>query len=503
MKQAVLIICDGMGYRKEEKYNAIAAANTPNLDYLKQNYANCLLRASGLDVGLPVGQMGTSEANHLIIGSGRVIYQNLQKINNAIDNNTLKDNEVLQEVISHVNANNSVFHIMGILGPGGVHGASTHIEAIIKVAVESNVKNISLHLITDGRDTLPKSAKEYYEEIEKYISQFSDVNIKISSISGRYFAMDRDKNLDRTEKYFNAITGQVVSEKENGLEVIDESYSNDITDEFIEPVLLKNGIKIQENDGLIFTNFRSDRAVQITRMIYDKKISNLKFVTMTNYFDDNDTTISIKALFGKEIINNTLSEVIAKNNLKQIKVTETEKFVHLTFFFNAQKYDPENGEERIMINSNKDVKTHDQKPEMKAKEIGENVVNAIKSEKYSLIACNLVNCDMVGHTGNWDAIIKGVEAVDSAIGEIIKAAEQYDCDVIITADHGNAEETFDEVSNQPITSHTLNPVPCIIYSKNNYKINTELGSLSDIAPTILKILNIEIPEEMTGQVLIK
>lgn len=501
MKQVVLIICDGMGYREEKKYNAIANANTPNLDYLKINYSNCLLKASGLDVGLPDGQMGTSEANHLIIGSGRIIYQNLEKINNAIKTNTLKDNKILQKVINHVKNNDSVLHVMGILGPGGVHGSSEHIEAIIKTAVENNIKNISLHLITDGRDTLPKSALEYLEDMKIFISQFSNTNIVISSISGRYFAMDRDKNLDRTEKYFNTITGLNISDKNSIEEIIKKSYDNKVTDEFIEPCLLNNGIKIQENDGLIFTNFRSDRAVQITRMIYDKKINNLEFVTMTNYFDDNDISINIEALFGKEIINNTLSEVVAQNNLKQIKITETEKFVHLTFFFNAQKYDPENGEERIMINSNKDIKTHDQKPEMKAKEISENVVEAIKSEKYSLIACNLVNCDMVGHTGNWDAIIKGVESVDMAIGKIIEEAKLHDCDVIITADHGNAEETFNEELGQPITSHTLNPVPCIIYSKNNYKINTEIGSLSDLAPTILKMLNIEIPNEMTGKVL--
>jgi len=502
MKQVVLIICDGMGYRKEIKYNAIKSANTPNLDFLYQNYPHILLKASGEDIGLPAGQMGTSEANHLIIGSGRIIYQNLLKINNSIKNNTLKDNITLLESINHAKENSSIFHIMGILGPGGVHGHSDHIKAIIKIAVDSGLKDISLHLITDGRDTLPKSALGYLKDIEEYIKQFN-VNIKISSISGRYYAMDRDNNLDRTRKYFNCIVddGNVYSKTAEG--IIDDSYLKNISDEFIEPRMVDGGYLIKENDLVIFTNFRSDRAKQITRMFYDAKISNLDFITMTNYFDDNDESIKIKALFDKEIINNTLSEVISKNNLKQLKVTETEKFVHLTFFFNAQKYEKEEGEDRIMIESNKDIKTHDEKPEMKAHEIESKVAEAIMEEKYSLIACNLVNCDMVGHTGNWEAILKGVEAVDSAIGKIIKEAKRHDCDVLITADHGNAEETFDEESGQPMTAHTLNPVPFILFSKEYKEFTKTEGYLSDIAPTILKILNLDIPKEMTGDVLIR
>lgn len=502
MKQVVLVICDGMGYKEEGKYNAIKSANTPNLNFLYQNYPHILLKASGEDIGLPAGQMGTSEANHLIIGSGRIIYQNLLKINNSIKNNTLKDNEVLNEIIKHVEENNSVFHIMGILGPGGVHGHSEHIKAIIKIAVDNGLENISLHLITDGRDTLPRSSLAFLKEIEEYITQF-DKNIKISSISGRYYAMDRDNNLDRTKKYFDCITKDRNIYGKTAKTVIDNSYVENIADEFIEPKMIEGGDLIKENDAVIFTNFRSDRAKQITRMFYDAKINNLDFVTMTNYFDDNDDSIKIKALFGKEVIDNTLSEVISKNNLKQLKVTETEKFVHLTFFFNAQKYESELGEDRIMIESNKDIKTHDEKPEMKAHEIGSKVAEAMMEEKYSLIACNLVNCDMVGHTGDWEAILKGVEAVDSAIGRIIKEAKRHDCDVIITADHGNAEESFDEESGQPITAHTLNPVPFILVSKDYKELTKTEGYLSDIAPTILKILNLDIPKEMTGDILIK
>ncbi len=503
MKQVVLVICDGMGYSPKKEYNAIANANTPNLNYLYANYPNCLLKASGLDIGLPDGQMGTSEANHLVIGSGRIIYQNLVKINNAINNNTLKDNETFLKVVNHVKINNSIFHIMGILGPGGVHGHSDHIKALIKAAKDNGVEKISLHLITDGRDTFPKSSIEYLEDIKKYISNFD--NVVISSISGRYFAMDRDKNMDRVAKYFNVITKKEFTEKNSAEEIINNSYSNNLTDEFIEPVFVNGGYEIKSNDGLIFANFRSDRAVEITRMIYDANIENLKFVTMTNYFDDKDTTINIDALFGKEVIDNTLSEIISRNNLKQIKITETEKFVHLTFFFNAQKYESENGEDRIMIDSNKDVKTHDQKPEMKAAEISDQVVKAISEEKYSFIATNLVNCDMVGHTGNWEATIKGVEAVDMAIGKIIEEAKKHDAIVLITADHGNAEEKFDPITNQPITSHSLNPVPFIVFGEE-YKekqTSTNVGYLSDIAPTILSMLNLEIPKEMTGNILIK
>lgn len=503
MKQVVLVICDGMGYSSNTEYNAIANANTPNLNYLKNNYPNCLLKASGLDIGLPDGQMGTSEANHLVIGSGRIIYQNLVKINNSIKNNTLKDNIVLINTINHVKNNDSVFHIMGILGPGGVHGHSDHIKSILKVANDYNVK-ISLHLITDGRDTFPKSSLEYLKDVSDFVSSFNNENIRISSISGRYFAMDRDNNLDRTKKYFDMITKKEFKEDSSAENIINKSYQDNVTDEFLEPIFISNGFEIKENDGLIFSNFRSDRAIQITKTIYNANIPNLKFVTMTNYFDDNDKSVNIEALFGKEIINNTLSEIISKNNLKQLKVTETEKFVHLTFFFNAQKYDSEIGEERIMIDSNKDVKTHDEKPEMKAKEISEKVVEAISSEKYSFIATNLVNCDMVGHTGNWEAIIKGVEAVDLALGNIIEEAKKHDAIVLITADHGNAEETFDKETNQPITSHTLNPVPLVIFG-NEYKgknTKKDVGYLSDISPTILNMLNLEIPKEMTGEVLI-
>jgi len=502
MKQVILVICDGMGYNPKKEYNAIANANTPNLNFLYSNYPNCLLKASGEDIGLPDGQMGTSEANHLVIGSGRIIYQNLVKINNSIKNNTLKDNEVLLKTIKHVKDNNSVFHIMGILGPGGVHGHSDHIKALIKVAHDNNLEKISLHLITDGRDTFPKSSLEYLKDIEDYISSFN--NVKISSISGRYFAMDRDNNEDRIEKYFNMITKKDFKEEDSAEEIINKSHAADLTDEFIEPIFVKNGYEIKENDGLIFANFRSDRAVEITRKIYDAKIENLKFVTMTNYFDDKDSTIKIEALFGKEVIENTLSEIISRNNLKQLKVTETEKFVHLTFFFNAQKYESEPGEDRIMIDSNKDIKTHDQKPEMKANEISDQVAKAISEEKYSFIATNLVNCDMVGHTGNWEATIKGVEAVDLAIGKIIEEAKKHDTTVLITADHGNAEEKFDPITNQAITSHSLNPVPFIIFGEEykGKKMGEEMGYLNDIAPTILSMLNLEIPKEMTGKILI-
>jgi len=502
MKQVVLVICDGMGYREEKKYNAVKSANTPNLDFLWENYPHILLKASGEDIGLPDGQIGTSEANHLIIGSGRIIYQNLLKINNAIKNNTLKDNQVLLESINHAKENKSMFHIMGILGPGGVHGHSDHIKAIIKIAIDNGLNDISLHLITDGRDVLPQSALGYLRDMQEYIKQFNR-NIIISSISGRYYAMDRDNNLDRTKRFFDCITKGSGIYGKTAEKIIDDSYAKGVFDEFIEPTIVEGGYLIKEDDSVVFTNFRSDRAKQITRMFYNANIENLDFITMTNYFDDNDDTINIKAIFDKEVINNTLSEVISTNNLKQLKVTETEKYVHLTFFFNAQKYEEEPGEDRIMIESNKDVRTHDKKPEMKAKEIAIKVVEGIMEEKYSLIACNLVNCDMVGHTGNWPAILKAVEAVDSAIGKIISEAKKRDCHVIITADHGNAEETFDEESGQPKTANTLNPVPFILVYKKYKELTKNEGYLSDIAPTILKILGLEIPKEMTGIPLVK
>lgn len=487
MKQVILIICDGWGYRQELKYNAIAQAKKPNFDYLWQNHPHALLKASGESVGLPEGQMGTSEANHLIIGSGRIVYQNLLKINNAIKDQSFFQNPVLKETLEHVKNNNSAFHILGLVGPGGVHCSSEHLKALVTSAKQAGLQKIYLHLFTDGRDLPPKSALEYVKELESFGT--------VATIGGRYFGMDRDNNLDRTEKHFQAIVYGRGASFQTARQAIETSYAKNINDEFIEPAVIGKISLVKSGDAVIFANFRSDRAKQMVRRFLKEKIDNLKLVTMTQYAEDIDLPI----LFPPEKIENTLSNVLSANKMKQIRITETEKFTHLTFFFNAQKYEPDEGEERVMIPSNKDVATHDQKPEMKAEEIAQATIEAIKKQKHNFICINLVNADMVGHSGMMPAIIKGVEAVDQAIGKILETAKQYDVDLIVTADHGNAEETFNEKINQPITAHTLNPVPFILFSKKYMTINHQEGLLSDIAPTILKLFNLPIPSEMTGK----
>ncbi|MBI3671229.1 2,3-bisphosphoglycerate-independent phosphoglycerate mutase [Candidatus Azambacteria bacterium] len=491
--KVILVICDGMGYRQEKEHNAMTAARTPNLDNFYANFPFAVLGASGEDIGLPDGQMGTSEANHLVIGAGRIIYQNLVKINKSMQNGEISKNPAILEAFEHVKRHNSVLHIKGIASTGGVHGHIEHIKALIKAAKQAGVKDIMLHLFTDGRDTAPKSAKIFIEDLENFLKA---ENIgKIASIGGRYFGMDRDNNDDRTARHFEIMTTNENGSFESALEAIEHSYRKGISDEFIEPAKIKDAGCVSANDAVIFANFRSDRAKQLAHKFKNSKIENLKYVAMTKYDDELD----VRVAFEPEEIKNTLSEVISQNGLRQLKVTETEKFTHLTFFFNAQRYEPEKGEDRILIESSKDVRTHDEKPEMKAKEIVKKIKEAMESEKYDFIATNLVNCDMVGHSGNVPAIIKAVESVDDALGRIAELSKKHGYDLLITADHGNAEENFDTVSGQPLTSHTLNPVPLILISERYKKLNKNTGFLDGVAPTILDLFGLKKPKEMTGE----
>lgn len=498
--KVLLIICDGLGHREDASHNAVAAANTPNLDRYWKEFPHALLSASGEAIGLPEGQMGTSEANHLVIGSGRVVYQNLVKINRAIKTGEIGVNPAIIEAFEHVKAHDSVLHVKGILGPGGVHGHSDHIKGLVVAAKNAGVRNVLLHLFTDGRDTAPKSALEYVADLELFLE--NEGMGKIASIGGRYFGMDRDNNMDRVEKHFKIMTSTEGPKYPTAAQAIEAAYKVDSTDEFIEPALVEVGPGeygcIQANDAVIFANFRSDRAKQMAGRFAKSGIDNLKYVAMTKYDDDLD----VRVAFPPEEITNTLSEVVSKAGKKQLKVTETEKFTHLTFFFNAQRYEPEVGEDRILIDSNKDVKTHDEKPEMKVFEIAAELEKAMSDGKYEFIATNLVNCDMVGHSGNFDAIVKGVEAVDRALGRIIEAAQKNGYEAIITADHGNAEHTFDSEGGQPMTSHTLNPVPFILISERFKTLNKQEGSLADVAPTILKMIDLPKPSEMTGEELV-
>lgn len=531
--KVLLIICDGLGHSDKKEHNAVATAKTPNLDKYWQEYPHALLAASGEAIGLPEGQMGTSEANHLVMGSGRIVYQNLVKINRALKTGELVSNPAIAEAFEHVKRYNSVLHIKGIVSPGGVHGHTDHIKGLVAAAKEAGVKNVLLHLFTDGRDTAPKSALEYVADIENFLAdekapllflrtlslcgagkeglgggleKKSDTapnfSAKIASLGGRYFGMDRDNNQDRIEKHFKVMTSKEGPKYPSAQKAIEDAYAKGLTDEFIEPALLEIGPGeygcIQTNDAVIFANFRSDRAKQIANQFKKAAIANLDYVAMTRYDDELD----VRVAFPPEEMKNTLSEVIAQNNLKQLKVTETEKFTHLTFFFNAQKYEAEKGEDRILIDSNKDVKTHDEKPEMKVFEITAELEKALAENKYDFIAANLVNCDMVGHSGNFEAIVKGVEAVDQALGRIIEAAQKSGYAAVITADHGNAEHTFDTEGGQPMTAHTLNPVPFILFSDSYKELKKSEGLLSDVAPTILKMMDLPIPSEMTGEVLL-
>ncbi len=497
--KVVLVICDGMGYSPKGEFNAIRSARTPNLDKFYKEYPHMLLQAGGEAIGLPMGQMGTSEANHLILGSGRIIYQNLLKINRSIREGEFQKNKSLLEAVDHAKSNNSNFHIIGLLGPGGVHAHTNHLKAIAQTAKKHGVDKIVFHLFTDGRDTLPKSALGFMNEFRDFVDD-NELGI-IATVGGRYWGMDRDNNHDRIEKAFAAIRyGQGVM-YEDPVKAIADSYDNDITDEFITPVTIGTGDNptvISENDAVVFANFRADRANELTRRILKEAIPNLHFVAMTKYADD----IEVPVIFPPEKIENTLSEVISGKGIRQLRITETEKFTHLTFFFNAQRNEPDPGEERIMIPSNKDVATHDKKPEMKAMDIASGIKQAIEKDEVGFIAANIVNCDIVGHTGVYDAIVSAVETVDEALGIIVQTAKDNGWDVLITADHGNAEEKFDEFTNQITTSHTTNPVPLILIASGFDKLNKEEGGLSDVAPTVLKLMNIDIPAEMTGNSLV-
>jgi len=496
-KQVLLIICDGWGYRKEKKHNAIAAAKKPYFDNLWNNYPHALLEASGEAIGLPKGQIGTSETNHLIIGSGRILYQNLLRINHSIKNKLFFKNEALKEAFDHVKKYKSVLHIKGIISPGGVHGHIDHIKALIQGAKNEGINKIMLHLFTDGRDTPPKSAITYIKDLELFL-QTIGVG-KIATIGGRYWGMDRDNNEDRVEKHFRVMILRDGPKFKTPIEIIENSYKNNITDEFIEPAVLSFKDdelgSIQSNDAVIFANFRADRARQLTKRFLKENIKNLKYVAMTKYADD----IDVRVAFPPEEIKNTLSEILSRHRYRQLRITETDKFTHLTFFFNAQRYKPDPLEDRVMIPTNKDVKTHDLKPEMKAIEIAEKIVEAIENKTQDFICTNLVNADMVGHSGKFEETIKAVETIDKAFGMIIRTAQKNNTTIILTADHGNAEEMYNETANQPHTAHTTNPVPFILYSSEYKKINRRVGLLSDVAPTILKIFGLPIPKEMTGK----
>ena len=500
--KVLTIILDGWGINKHYEGNAIHLANTPIFDNLWTNQPHATLDCSGLAVGLPKGQMGTSEVNHMIIGAGRVIYQDLVKINLAIEDGSYLDNPEFVKAFDHVKKHNSKLHLMGLYSPGGVHSHSQHLKALVKAAKKHGLnQKVYLHLITDGRDTKPKSSLGYIKDLQDYLKT-QEIG-EIASISGRYFAMDRDHNWERTDQYFNMITqGKTELTFDNVEQAIQASYDQKITDEFIEPRLLvtdKDQDKtIQENDALIFINFRSDRPRQLTERLLEKGPQNLYFVTMAQYNPD----YHVHVAYPPEEINNTLGEIISKAKLKQLRITETEKFAHLTFFMNCKREEPYFGEERIMLNSYSDIKNHDERPEMRTPDITKKLIKKIKKEKFEAIFVNFCNADMVGHTGNIPATIKGLETIDQALTELLPVAQEYGYQVIITADHGNAEQMLDEKEGDTVTAHTSYPVPFILISEEYKKLNRDHAGMVHVAPTILKLLNLKQPKSMTGRSLV-
>ena len=498
-KNVLLIILDGFGISDNQVGDAIKAANTPFLDKTFKNNPFTVLEASGLSVGLPKNQMGNSEVGHTNIGAGRIVYQDFTYINKCINNGSFTSNSEINSVCDYVIKNNSALHLMGLLSDGGIHSHINHLFALINLAKSKNVPKIYIHAWLDGRDTSPKSALKYINDLEKHIS--NNRTIQLATICGRYYAMDRDKNWDRTIKSYNCIVNAKGNKINSVQPAIEKFYNENVTDEFIPPCAIKNYNGLNEKDGIICFNFRPDRARQITKLFTEKtdllknNILVKKYVCMTEY-DKNLKNAFV--IFKPRNISNTLSEYLSNKNINQLKIAETEKYAHVTFFFNGGIEKPYKNEDRIIVSSPK-VKTYDLKPEMSAYEITEKVIENIRKEKYGLIVVNYANPDMVGHTGNIDATKLAIEKIDNCVKKIVTEMEKTGGVSIITADHGNAEKMLDENLN-PFTAHTTNPVPfCIIGTK--YKL-TKNGAICDIAPTILEIMGIEKPSQMEGQSLI-
>ncbi len=506
----MLIIMDGFGLTDEVKGNAIKAAKTPNLDRLFATRPWTRLKCSGNAVGLPKGIMGNSEVGHLNIGAGRIVYQNITRINLSIKDNSFFENEALKKAVGHCKNHKSKLHLFGLLSDGCVHSSLDHLWALLKLAKKNNLKKVYLHAFMDGRDTQPNDGINFIKEFE---AESKKIGLgKIASISGRYYAMDRDNRWERIEKAYQAIVYGKGNEETDTVAVMKNSYENGITDEFIIPTVIKENEKpvatISDNDAIIFLNFRADRARQLTNCFVNpnfkefriKKFHNLLFTTMTEY--DIKFNRYVNVAFKPIKLTNILGEVLQNNGLKQLRIAETEKYAHVTFFFNGGVEKPFKNEDRILVPSPK-VDTYDLQPEMSAYLVADKVIEKINSQRYDVIILNFANCDMVGHTGIFEAAVKAVEAVDKSVAKVVAALEKNNYNYIITADHGNSEKMLDKNGNV-FTAHTTNDVPFILCCKNKADVKLRNDCrLADIAPTMLDILDIDKPEEMTGKSLIK
>ena len=498
MQPIVLCILDGVGIREETYGNAFKQANKPTFDFLWNNYPHSLLEASGPLVGLPEGQMGTSEVGHMNIGAGRLVYQPLQLINEKIKDKSFFQNQNILDVISHTKKNNSKLHILGLLSDGGIHSHINHLFSIIDMCKENGIKEIYFHVFLDGRDTLPNVALKYLDELNEKIKT-TGIGI-ISTISGRYYAMDRDNNYDRIKKAYDAITLGNGNKYDNYKDLIEDSYKEKVNDEFVIPSVLDSRGIVKENDGLILFNFRPDRLRELFSALTNPSfngferpfINNLKLVSMMPISDE----VIGKTAFELENLDNILGVYLENNNIKQLRIAETEKYAHVTYFFDSEKHLDIKNCTQVLIPSPK-VATYDLKPEMSAYLITEKLLEIMHN--YDVVILNYANGDMVGHTGDFNATVKAVEVLDECLGKVLKKVEELNGTLIVTADHGNCDYMIDENGNA-VTSHSTSLVPFII---NKKEITLENGKLGDIAPTILNLLNLEVPKEMTGKNLIK
>lgn len=503
-KTNVLLILDGFGLSEKTEYNAIAQAKKPNIDRIFSEYGMVQGNASGLDVGLPKGQMGNSEVGHLNIGAGRVVYQELTRISKSIDDGDFFDNDALLRAIQNVKDKGSDLHLIGLLSDGGVHSHIKHLYALLELAKLNNIKNVYVHVILDGRDTPPSSGQSFLNQLESKMKELGTG--KVASIMGRYYAMDRDNRWDRVKLAYNALVKGEGETEALASDYVSKSYSRDVYDEFVKPCVIidekgKALSTISEDDSVVFFNFRPDRAREITRVFCDKNFdgferTNVFFKTEFVCFTEYDTTIDNKSVaFDNHSLINVLGEYVASCGLKQLRIAETEKYAHVTFFFNGGVETPYENEDRILVSSPK-VATYDLQPEMSVFEVSDKLCEAIKSQKYDLIIANFANADMVGHTGVLEAAIKAIESVDKAVGNVYDAVIESDSHLFICADHGNAEKMVDEETGEKFTAHTTNPVPFVLVN-SEYTLK-ENGKLSDIAPTLLDLLELEKPKEMQG-----
>jgi len=504
----ILVILDGFGINPRKEGNAIANAATPNLDSLLRSYPNSRLSMSGEDVGLPAGQMGNSEVGHMILGAGRIVHQDLTLIHKDIEEGKFYQNPVLLQALRATKEKSNRLHLMGLLGDGGVHSHQLHMEAIIEMAKREKLGEVYLHLFLDGRDTPPHSAEQFMLGLNEKLKAYS--NVKVATISGRYYAMDRDKRWDRVEKAYACLTQGKGNQADSPLEAIRESYKKNVTDEFVLPTVITGVVPaglIRDGDGVIFFNFRADRARELTRAFTEtefkefsrkRRLNLATYTTMTQY----DETFKLPVAYNPREIRKILGEIASASGIPQLRIAETEKYAHVTYFFNGGEEKKFAGEERILIPSPKDVATYDLKPEMSARPVTEALIKYLREQDVGLVIANYANADMVGHTGNFEASVKAVEVIDECLGKVVDAALGQKGKVIITADHGNIEQLIDYDTGKPHTAHTTNLVPVILVDEERKKLRLNQGTAIDVAPTVLRLLGLPQPKEMTGHSLI-